>query len=78
VCCCCAYLNIWPISKNNDVGLDRAKLVYAILKGDKFYFCTHVVPSMIEALPFGGLITKIINARVKNIPVGELVNVLSA
>jgi hypothetical protein len=33
---------------------------------------------MIEALPFGGLITKIINARVKNIPVGELVNVLSA
>jgi hypothetical protein len=75
--------NIWPISCNSYVPLNHALLFYAIIKRISFCLCKHMVKTMIKvhqdypdytiALPFGGLITKILEAKLPNIPPTELV-----
>jgi hypothetical protein len=72
--------NIWPISRNSDVPLDRAKMIYAIKRRIPLCMCTHMVMIMLElhedhviALPFGGLISKILTAKLPKIDGNELV-----
>ncbi|XP_062175022.1 uncharacterized protein LOC133880148 isoform X4 [Alnus glutinosa] len=72
--------NIWPISCNSYVPLDHAQLIYAIINHISFCLCKHMVMTMIKAhqdntiaLPFGGLITKILQAKLSSIPPTELV-----
>lgn len=66
--------NMWPISRNSEVTIDRAKMIYAIINRVPFCLCTHMVMTMIElyddhaiALPFGGLITKILKNKLQQI-----------
>jgi hypothetical protein len=74
--------NIWPISRNSHVPLDRAIFIYAIIQRVPFCLCSHFLVTMLElyeehsiALPFGGLITKILKAKLSNIPENEQVAV---
>ncbi|KAE8038058.1 hypothetical protein FH972_010604 [Carpinus fangiana] len=74
--------NIWPISRNSHVPLDRAIFIYAIIRRVPFCLCSHFLVTMLElyeehsiALPFGGLITKILKAKLSNIPENEQVAV---
>lgn len=74
--------NIWPISRNSDVPLDRAQLIFAIINRVLFCLCKQMVMTMIErhqdstiALPFGGLITKILQKKLSSIPPSEPVEV---
>ncbi|XP_062149271.1 BRAP2 RING ZnF UBP domain-containing protein 1-like isoform X3 [Alnus glutinosa] len=70
--------NIWPISRNSDVPLNRARMIFAIINQIPFCMCKHMIMMMIEmqednqiALPFGGLITKILKKKLANIPANE-------
>jgi len=75
--------NIWPISCNADVPLDRAWLIFAIINEIPFCMCKHIVMVMIEmhldnqiALPFRGFITKILKKKLPNIPATESADML--
>jgi hypothetical protein len=74
--------NILPISRNSDVRLDHAQLIYAIINWIHFCLCKHMVMTMIElhqdntvALLFGGLISKILKAKLPSIPPTEPIEV---
>jgi hypothetical protein len=74
--------NIWPISHNSHVTLDRAITIYGIIRRVLFCLCTHMLLTMLElhkdhsiALPYGSLITKILKATVPNITANEHVEV---
>ncbi|XP_059436679.1 uncharacterized protein LOC132169708 [Corylus avellana] len=74
--------NIWPISHNNHVPLDRAIMIYRIIRRVQFCLCTHMVQTMLElhedhsiALPYGGLITKILKATLPKIAATEHVEI---
>jgi hypothetical protein len=73
--------NLYPISRNSDVTLDRARLIFAIINRVPFCMCKHMLMTMIElqsdnniALPFGGLITKILK-KLPLIPPSEPVEI---
>jgi hypothetical protein len=75
--------NIWPISRNSHVPLDRAIFIYAIIRSVPFCLCSYFLLTMLElydehsiALPYGGLITKILKVKLSNIPANERVDVL--
>ncbi|XP_059445312.1 uncharacterized protein LOC132177110 [Corylus avellana] len=70
--------NIWPISRNSHVTIERAMMIYGIITRVEFCLCTHMVLTMIElhddhsiALPYGGLITKILHATLPKIAANE-------
>jgi hypothetical protein len=70
--------NIWLISRHNDIPLNRACLIFAIINRIPFCMCKHIVVKMIKiqedsqiALHFGGLVTKILKKKLTNIPVNE-------
>ena len=74
--------NIWPVSRNSHVTFDRATTIYGIIRRVPFCLCTHMVLTMLElhvdhsiALPYGGLITKILQAMVSNIAANDHVHV---
>jgi hypothetical protein len=69
------------MNRNNEMSFDKGNLV-CIWEGVSFCFCTHVIMCMVEAyienaisLPFGGLISKILKARLQNILASENMNV---
>ena len=75
--------NIWHISRNSHSPLDRAILIYGIIRCVPFCLCSHFLLTMLElyeehsiALPYGGLITKILKATLLNISANEHVDVL--
>jgi hypothetical protein len=74
--------NIWPISRNSHVPLDRAIFIYGIIQCVLFCLCSHFLLTILElyeehsiALPYKGLITKILKAALPNIPENEHVDV---
>jgi hypothetical protein len=53
-------------------------LIYAIINKVPFYMCKHIILTMIKmhednqiALPFGGLVMKILKKKLTNIPTNE-------
>ena len=75
--------NIWPISRNSHVPLNRAIFIYGIIQHAPFCICSYFLLTMLElyeehsiALPYGGLITKILKATLPNILANEHVDVL--
>jgi len=70
--------NLWPLSRNSNLTIRRAKFLYAIIQRVSFYLCKHIVTSMIEmqeesrmGLPYGCLVTSIVQRFVSNIPAYE-------
>jgi hypothetical protein len=64
------------------VPLDRAIFIHGIIRRVHFCLCSHFLLTMLElyeehsiALPYGGLITKILKATLPNIPTNEHVDV---
>jgi hypothetical protein len=73
--------NILPISRNSDVPMDMARLIFAIINKIPFCMSKHMVMTMIEthednqiALPVRGLITKILQKKLSNITTNEPVD----
>jgi hypothetical protein len=71
--------NLWPLSHNSNLTLHRARFLYAIITRVPLCMCKHIVMTMIEmqednqvALPYGGLVTRIIKRFVSDIPAYEL------
>jgi hypothetical protein len=71
--------NMWSISRNSEDTLDRARLIFSIINQVPFCMCKHMVMTMIElqaknniALPFGGLITKILRSCPSFLPLNRL------
>jgi len=71
--------NVWPIARHSGVPLNRAHLIYAIIKQVPFLLCKHIILTMFElqqdsrvSLPYGGLVTKILKSKLTYIPVNEL------
>ncbi|XP_059434578.1 uncharacterized protein LOC132167585 [Corylus avellana] len=70
--------NIWPMSRHSHVTIERAIMIYGIINRVEFCLCTHLVLTMIElhedhsiALPYDGLITKILHAILPKIAANE-------
>ncbi|KAE7998027.1 hypothetical protein FH972_002606 [Carpinus fangiana] len=74
--------NIWPISLNSHVPLDRAIFIYGIIRHVPFCLCSQFLLTMLElyeehsiALPYGGLIIKILKTTLPNISTNEHVDI---
>jgi hypothetical protein len=70
--------NVWPIARHSDVRLNKAHLIYAIIKQVPFCMCKHIILTMFElqqdsqvSLPYGGLVTKILKSKLPSIAVNE-------
>jgi hypothetical protein len=70
--------NLWPLSHNSDLTLRRARFTYAIICKVPFCTCKLIVMTMIEmqedsqaALPYGCLVTRIVQRFMTNIPAYE-------
>jgi len=42
--------NLWPLSRNNNITIRRARFLYAIIRRVPFYLCKHIVQTMMEML----------------------------
>jgi hypothetical protein len=71
--------NLWPLSRNSNITIRRAKFLYAIIKRVPFGLCKHIVQTMMEmleehqmGLPYGCLVTRICMQVLQDIPASEL------
>jgi hypothetical protein len=76
---CIMMQNLWPLSKNSNITIRRARFMYSIIRRVSFCLCKHIVLTMMEmleehhmGLPYGCLVTLIYLRFVKNIPTYEL------
>ncbi|KAE8125646.1 hypothetical protein FH972_020426 [Carpinus fangiana] len=74
--------NIWPISRNIHVPFDRAIFICGIIRRVLFCLCSHFLLTMLElyeehsiVLPYEGLITKILKAKLPSIPTNERLDI---
>lgn len=58
--------NLWPISRQSELILKRARFLYALIMRIPFWLCNHIMHTMLEmrdkhstGLPFMCLVTKI-------------------
>jgi len=66
--------NLWPLSRNNNLTIRRARFLYAIIKCVPFCLCKHIVLTMMDmleehhmGLPYGCLVTRICMRFMKDI-----------
>jgi hypothetical protein len=70
--------NLWPLSRNSNITIRRARFLYAIIRHVPFCLCKHIVQTMMEmleehhmGLPYGCLVTRICIRFLKDIPASE-------
>jgi hypothetical protein len=70
--------NVWPIARHSNVPINRARLIYAIIKQVPFCMCKHIILTMFElqqdsqvSFPYRGLVTKILKSKLTFIPTNE-------
>jgi hypothetical protein len=42
--------NLWPLSRNSNITIRRARFLYAIIRRVPFCLCKHIVQTMMEML----------------------------
>jgi hypothetical protein len=66
--------NLWPLSRNNNITIRKARFLYAIIRRVPFCLSKHIVQTTMEileehrmGLPYGCLVTRICMRVLKDI-----------
>jgi hypothetical protein len=66
--------NVWPLDQHTEMGVERAKFMFAMVDEVPIDFCTHAIVAMIEAfhgkttsLPYSGIISSIASPHIHSI-----------